>query len=185
MPATITQINRVAARAALFPFSRSGERFLVRSSRFWRRQPRLLRAWPRSASAGSVQSKSEKRRSGRGDEAGEPGSPFIPPPHVGGYGRLHGSASVASRRHLTGAQPSTPMTLTTVETIRQATKQTPPLTPPNASDTPHPLFLQKSCNQHSAHTVRNAPARSVIAPAWPLPADAKSSAPAASKAASA
>jgi hypothetical protein len=40
--------------------------------------------------AGSVQSKSEKRRSGRGDEAGEPGSPFIPPPHVGGYGRLHG-----------------------------------------------------------------------------------------------
>ncbi len=110
MPATVTQINRVTARAALFPFSRSGERFLVRSSRFWRRQPRLLRAWPRSASAGSEQSKSEKRRSGRGDEAGEPGSPFIPPPHVGGYGRLHGYASVASRRHLTSAQPPTPMT---------------------------------------------------------------------------
>ena len=125
-----------------FSLQRSGGRFLVRGSRFWRRQPRLLRAWPRSA-------------------------------------------SVARHRHLTSAQPSTPMTLTPVETIRQATKQTPPLTPPTASDTPHPLFLQKSCNQHSAHTVRNAPARSVIAPAWPLPADAKSSAPAASKAASA
>lgn len=118
-----------------------------------------------------VQSERRSRKNFQPPRCPLPFPVFGPPaPHRGPFRVPDAPAKTGSCQP--NAQPNCP-------------NQTPPLTPPTASDTPHPLFLQKPCNQHSAHTVRNAPARSVIAPAWPLPADAKSSAPAASKVASA